>query len=475
METDYLIIGAGASGMAVADEIIEHSSADVVLVDRRADPGGHWVDAYPFVRLHQPSAFYGVGSTPLGDDRVQTEGPEAGWYERASGADIVAYYADVLDHRLVPSGRVRFLGRHDYLRPLDGTGDDHEIRSVADGATTTISVRRAVVDATALESSIPLRHDRPFDVADGVDVRPPNELEGDGVAELGDHVVIVGGGKTSMDVCVWLIDRGVDPEAITWIRPRESWLVDRGSTQPFELSVGMLEHQSRLVEAAARVESADELACSMEHLGLMHRIDPTGSATVFRGATISRHELASLRRVEGVIRGVRVRAVHHARLEVTAVDGADAADVAIPRGATVVDCTAAGLGTPDPSPIFAPGRIRVQMTTTGVVPWSAAMIGYVATLDLPLDEKNRVCPALPRTGTIDALLRSVSTGVELDARRRANPELAAWNAATRLNPGRSIPEFVATPAGQEAFERLVRHVDDACRNAARLVGETASL
>ena len=25
-------------------------------------PGGHWNDAYPFVRLHQPAAFYGVNS-----------------------------------------------------------------------------------------------------------------------------------------------------------------------------------------------------------------------------------------------------------------------------------------------------------------------------------------------------------------------------------------------------------------------------
>ena len=29
------------------------SSADVVMVDRRARPGGHWNNAYPFVRLHQ--------------------------------------------------------------------------------------------------------------------------------------------------------------------------------------------------------------------------------------------------------------------------------------------------------------------------------------------------------------------------------------------------------------------------------------
>ena len=38
----------------------------VVLLDRRAKPGGHWNDAYDFVRLHQPAAFYGVNSLKLG-------------------------------------------------------------------------------------------------------------------------------------------------------------------------------------------------------------------------------------------------------------------------------------------------------------------------------------------------------------------------------------------------------------------------
>ena len=32
-------------------------------------PGGHWNDAYSFVNLHQPSAFYGVNSLPLGANR----------------------------------------------------------------------------------------------------------------------------------------------------------------------------------------------------------------------------------------------------------------------------------------------------------------------------------------------------------------------------------------------------------------------
>ncbi|MEO0755046.1 MAG: NAD(P)-binding protein, partial [Pseudomonadota bacterium] len=68
MQTDYLIIGAGAQGLIFADELLTHSDADIVLVDRRDRVGGHWNDAYGFVRLHQPSAYYGVGSKALGRD-----------------------------------------------------------------------------------------------------------------------------------------------------------------------------------------------------------------------------------------------------------------------------------------------------------------------------------------------------------------------------------------------------------------------
>jgi cation diffusion facilitator CzcD-associated flavoprotein CzcO len=64
VETDYLVIGAGASGMAFTDALINDSGHEVVMVDRRHRPGGHWHDAYPFVRLHQPSAFYGGQFSP---------------------------------------------------------------------------------------------------------------------------------------------------------------------------------------------------------------------------------------------------------------------------------------------------------------------------------------------------------------------------------------------------------------------------
>jgi len=88
LETDYLVIGAGAVGLAFTDSLLPTSDADVILVDRRAQPGGHWNDAYSFVRPHQPSALYGVNSLPLGLDTIDADGPNAGGYERATGLEV---------------------------------------------------------------------------------------------------------------------------------------------------------------------------------------------------------------------------------------------------------------------------------------------------------------------------------------------------------------------------------------------------
>ena len=112
IDTDYLVVGAGAMGMAFTDALVDHADVHVTLVDRRPTASGHWQDAYPFVRLHQASLFYGVASTELGTGSIQTTGPEAGLHERATQPEIQAYYDDVL-RKLVGSGRVTFLGGHE--------------------------------------------------------------------------------------------------------------------------------------------------------------------------------------------------------------------------------------------------------------------------------------------------------------------------------------------------------------------------
>jgi len=37
-DTDYLVIGAGAMGMAFTDALIDHAEAHVTIVDRRQGP-----------------------------------------------------------------------------------------------------------------------------------------------------------------------------------------------------------------------------------------------------------------------------------------------------------------------------------------------------------------------------------------------------------------------------------------------------
>ena len=83
IEADYLVVGAGAMGMAFTDTLVSETDATVVVVDRNDQPGGHWTAAYPFVRLHQPSAYYGVNSRDLGSDTIDHDGLNAGYYELA--------------------------------------------------------------------------------------------------------------------------------------------------------------------------------------------------------------------------------------------------------------------------------------------------------------------------------------------------------------------------------------------------------
>src|SRR5271170_4890251 len=112
--TDYLIIGAGASGLAFADALLAEADVEVTVIDRREAPGGHWADAYPFVRLHTPSAYYGVNSLALGEDRIDEVGENAGYYERATGDEVFTCLGAAAE-RLTETGRGRVLTRHEYL------------------------------------------------------------------------------------------------------------------------------------------------------------------------------------------------------------------------------------------------------------------------------------------------------------------------------------------------------------------------
>ncbi len=327
LETDYLVVGAGASGMAFVDALVDSSDADVVMVDRRPSPGGHWHDAYPFVRLHQPAAAYGVASTPLGQDRIDSTGDNVGMYELASSAEICRYYAGVLD-QLLRTGRVKFLPMHDFRESETGT---YEAVSLLTGDVTTIHVRKKLVDATYIEPEIPVNRPPRFEVGTGATVIPPNDLVRVRSARPGSPCWVPA--RRPMDACTWLLENDVPQGSITWVRSRDVWAIDRAWTQPLDLVHTRARFNAEWLRAAAEASDGNQMALALEEAGIFVRMDDGVPPTAFRGATISRAELAKLRTIEKVVQRGRVRRVDRDGMTLTG------GNVPQPEGQLYVDCT----------------------------------------------------------------------------------------------------------------------------------------
>jgi NAD(P)-binding Rossmann-like domain len=463
IETDYLVIGTGASGMAFTDALVADADVDVVMVDRRHSPGGHWNDAYPFVRLHQPSATYGVNSRPLGTETIDAAGPNAGFYERATGVEICDYFRRALEDQLVGSGQVRFFGQCDHV---GDHADDHAFSSRLTGETTTVRVRRKVVDATYLETSVPATHTAAFAVGEGVQLIPVGELVH--VSEPPSGFTVLGAGKTAMDACNFLLDNGVDPDKIRWVRPRDAWLMNRSSWQPLDLVVATLESLSLELQSLAEAENLDDLFRRLEASGQLLRLDPAVEPTMFRGAIVSPAEHHSLKAIERVVRHGRVRRIDTDRIVL------DDGEVPTDRGTIHVDCTAYGLRATPPRPIFEAGRITPQSLMGGFTTFNAAMVGFVeAARDRDAD-KNRLCPptAYP-TRAID-WISVFEGGFRVITRMLQEPDLAGWLGTCRLNTTRGMNEHMRDPRMQTALGRWFEHMEPALTNAERLRAAAAS-
>jgi hypothetical protein len=425
--------------------------------------GGHWLDAYPFVRLHMPSAYYGVASRPLGRDLIDEFGPNAGFYERASAAEICDHFGRALDEVLLPSGRVRFLGQTDYRGEEGGR---HYLVSLLTGAETSVRVRKKFVDATYVESSIPSRHRPEFEVGAGVRMIPPNDLVA--ADRPVSDVTVIGAGKTAMDTCVWLLDAGVDPERIRWIRPRDSWLFERTYMQPLELVGQYMQMQAHWVEAAAEAEDGRDFAHRLEERGVFVRLDRTVEPDLFRGAIVSLGELESLRTVRCVVRKGKVRRLDPDRIW---LDGGE--EPAVPDE-LFIDCTAAGVRPVPSRPVFEPGRVTLEYLTIGIVPWSAATVAAVESGREDADVKNKLCPPVVFSGSIKDVLGLAYAGMSGLVARLREPDLMAWNQSCRLNPARGAMDHLDDPRVSNALASMMTNTGPALRNLKQRAPEAAA-
>ena len=458
IETDYLVVGAGAAGMAFTDALIAEGNAEVVMVDSRHCPGGHWNDAYPFVRIHLASANYGVNSTILGTDSIDHTGSNAGFYERASAPEICAYFQRVLDDVLLRSGQVRFFGMSDYVGDW---ANEHIFTSRLTGAKTTVRVRHKVVDTTYLEVSVPATHEPAFPVAPGVNFIPIGELVK--LEKPPSGYTIIGAGKTAMDACNWLLESGEDASRIRWIVPRDSWVHDRMTLQPLDLATETIESFSLGIEALALADSVEALWHHLEACGHLFRFDTTRTPSMYRGAILSATEREALAQIDQIIRLGRVQHIGAERIVLAQ------GEIPTDLGHVHVDCTAYGFNTMPTRPIFEPNRIIIQSLIGGLTTYNAALIGFIESTNRDDAEKNRLCQPVAQLDVPHDWIRMIVGMLNSAAMHAEQPDIAAWQNQSRLSLSRGVEKLMHEPRMSLALERWEKNAEGALNNAKSLL------
>jgi hypothetical protein len=436
LEADYLIIGAGAMGMAFADTIVAETDASIVIVDRYHQPGGHWTTAYPYVRLHQPSAFYGVNSRKLGSDTIDRVGWNKGLYELATAGEVCAYFDQVMQQQLLPTGRVTYFPMSEYL-------GDNRFRTL-NSDVATVKVRRRVVDAAYMRVVVPSMRPPVYSVATGVVCIAPNDLPK--YRNGYERYAIVGAGKTGMDAGLWLLRHGISADKLTWIMPRDSWLLDRASLQPGPEFIDAIRSGiARQTEAILGATSIDDLFDRLERSGRLMRLDPAVRPTMYRCATVTRAELEQLRGIKDVVRLGHVQSIEANAIVL------DRGTVSAGASTLYIDCTADGLERRPPAPVFASDRITLQTVRGCQQVFSAAFIGHVEASYGDDAIKSELCEPVPHPDVdLDWVGMTVAFNRNL-LRWLDDPELIRWLDGSRLDMlGHLRPRIPSDPAAVDA-------------------------
>ena len=328
-------------GMAFTDALIDHApDVRVALVDRRHGVGGHWLEAYPFVQLHQ--------SSTLLRRRVDAARWWAGAGARAGGGVARAGGA-ARDPRLLrrragrPAARVgagRVLPR---LRRTSATapscrgspeqafempgrlpGGRRALPRAGHPGRAAAAVRAsATAPAWSRSTTSCTSRRRRASTSSSAPARPP---------------------PTRASGCS---ARGVDPGAICWVRPREPWMLNRALIQPDPVVyLGMV---GSMLEAAAlgRVPRRPVPPPRGRRDHAAHR--PLGHADDGEGAH-ARHLGA---RAAPEHRGRRPPRSHPAPSRAAGSTWSEGS-VSVADDALVVNCAADGLKNPPLVPIWQP-------------------------------------------------------------------------------------------------------------------------
>ncbi len=353
---DYLVVGAGTACLSFLDTVLaRREEATFVLVDRFSAPGGHWTKAYPYVRLHQPSCYYGVNSLPL--SKLDKKGNEPfDQNVRASAKEICEYYQKVVDN-FVASGRVTTYFNANYegeAKNEDGSSNPNSNNYNDPTAKITHTItdkdgRKIFVDCTKVvrcESNVQvpsMRNGPPFPIDESVQCIAPNDLPATVGSESSyENYLVVGGGKTGTDAIIYLLrDKKIPYDQITWIVPRPAWYFVSDCLQRSSKPGRYFWQDAvrNIINPFLAANSSKEAFLNMEKLGVTQRVDPDDEnfPVVFKGATINQSEMNDLRKITNVVKH-KGRVTSITKKDIVFQNGTHSVPFS-PSNSLVIDCT----------------------------------------------------------------------------------------------------------------------------------------
>jgi len=495
LDCDYLVIGAGAAGMAFVDDMLTHGpkSNKFIICDLHEFPGGHWNDAYDFVTLHQPACTYGVSSDDsLGDGTGMT------LKNLSSKHEILSYYIKIMK-RWVKSGRVQWLPKTKCvwdqseadikmeLEDLPTETDVHEnkdntkvkkfnifgtkktenqnmtnrsmylVPQLASTLRYHVNIKKKLVDCTYTGTEVPSRVPPRFKVSDKVELVPPNALTKLDVQYK--RYVVLGAGKTAIDTIIYLLDNGVVASKLSWVIPSDLWMYPGEFLQKDSLASKMRVWFRVL---SKKNLSYDEKMLLLEKKGLAYRFDKNILPKKHHHGTILLEEWDKIQLINDKIRMGRVTEICD--------DGSMIMTNGIKkfnedmRDILFVNCTAHGCVQKKIMPVFEDDKnlIRIQPIMTCQILYSAGVIAFIEAFNVcKNDEKKRnfLCTVVPNADTtkefLDGWYQSIKNELEW---AKAHPVLALYTQVTRLNMTNNISFFQKNVVGPILLGDVMRYV-----------------
>jgi hypothetical protein len=222
------------------------------------------------------------------------------------------------------------------------------------------------------------------------------------------------------------------------------------------------------MEAAAQATSIEDLFGRLNASEQLLRIDERVVPTMYRAPTVSARELEQLRLIDDVVRLGHVR-----RLERDAIVLEHGT---IPTSARHlhVHCAAAGLNPAPAIPIFTEDRITLQPIRVGLIPFNAALVGFVEATRHDAVEKNRLCPPNRMPCVPLDWVRGTLIGMNADYLWSKEPDITAWLERARLNPSRGLRERAGEPTVQRAMTRFRTNVRPALAKLMQFLADAQS-